>query len=170
MMPSKTRTAELAELFTLLQEILPHSGKYVSLGCGLIPELPFVENFDNVFVDMRQIVHDTETIVKMSDIEYLDSCADCKVDFLAVFDIDSSIQLDDIISLAEKKLTPQGVLLITERKDNVRLYGRCRLPEISDGARGTKELAVVTRPTNFGHYVLLLANSSKVKKFKKLVH
>ncbi len=55
---------------------------------------------------------------------WLEQQADNSIDVLSALDVDSNMFPEEIVRLAAKKLKQNSVLIMTEREDNERIYGR----------------------------------------------
>ena len=134
-----TRKSQLNKFFSFISQYVSlQGGKLASLGCGTAPEAELLSNnfkhIDCVDQDAAVIdfclhhnaVPNAKFIHQISNI-YLDKQPDCSIDCILALDIDTNLIPQNTIELAKRKLRSNGLLILTERENNIAIYGRLLL-------------------------------------------
>lgn len=130
------RVQEIRSLLEFLKDKITLKGNnFLSIGCGTAPEFKFLSNnFDNlVGIDQNQeliefcranIISCNATFENKIAGVHLEDIPDKSLDLVFILDIDSNIFITEVIEQLKNKVRRGGCILITERRDNSRIYNR----------------------------------------------
>ncbi|MBW3018952.1 methyltransferase domain-containing protein [Candidatus Woesearchaeota archaeon] len=128
------RTEQLRSLFQMLNGKISLSGNtVVSIGCGVAAEFPLLDFSTKIGVDFNPTLilfckqkHEGDFVCE-NYMAYLDGLEDSSVDLVLALDIDTNIIPSVLIRSSLRVLKHNGSLVITERENNVNVYGRMLL-------------------------------------------
>jgi len=134
------RIKQVKSLFAFLQNHITREAEcIISVGCGVAPEFDLFAAKVKVGIDHNPSMVDfckrtrQGTFVYSDAIGYLGTLHNESVNLILALDIDTNILPVLLVSKALPKLKREGALILTEREDNARIYGRMLLlPFIKD--------------------------------------
>ncbi len=166
------RVEEVRELFSFLHDRVSLEGdRFLSIGCGTAPEFEFLSETFRDLVGIDQNIELVEFCKKNIHIPnakyfhkiagvYLEEIPDKSLNLVFVLDIDSNVFVTEIISQLKAKLKNDGILIITERRDNSRIYNRQFIApfikEIKERFGEFFEISLFRRESEMDQIVLVL--------------
>ena len=125
------RRAQLESLFSFLN--FNSGSSVVSVGCGVAAEFSVLDFSRKVGMDLNPVlimfckeVHDAEFFCG-NYMTHFSNIPDGSVDLVLALDIDTNILLVPFIRDSLRKLAKNGRIVVTERENNVNVYGRMLL-------------------------------------------
>lgn len=136
------RKTQVQGLLDFLEEQYLLSGKKViSVGCGVGTELLYLTKFqerigldtNNSILDFARNKNEHSEFICTNYMTYLDEQEDDSIDCIIALDIDSNILPVTLLRLAKQKLQVGGILVMTERENNVNIFNHLLLlPRMKD--------------------------------------
>lgn len=131
------RIREIHTLFDFLAPSIKFQGdKVISVGCGTGAEFTVLaEKFkqkigidqDSAIIDFCESVHKNTQFIFANYLLYAQKIENNSADLILALDIDTNILPDILVNVLLPKLKKNGVMILTEREDNMRIYGRMLL-------------------------------------------
>jgi|SRR3989344_6164434 len=137
------RILQVHSLFDFLAIYGKFQGKkMISIGCGTAAEFKVLcENFaekigidqDSAIIDFCKSIHKKTSFICSNYLTYIKKIENDSADLILALDIDTNILPDIFVNALLPKLKNNGFMILTEREDNARIYGRMLLmPHIQD--------------------------------------
>ena len=169
------RTEQVRALLSMLSDRVNLAGNtLISVGCGVASEFSLLEFQNKIGIDFNPRLIEFCQSKHMADfvcdnyMPYFDSLDDNSVDLILALDLDTNIIPTLLVKHSLRILKPGGSIIITERENNVNIYGRMLLLPYIDQIKQDFPLAEVKFYSRMNHITSKDDRDNFVLTVKKL--